>query len=263
MTLQLQNSKTASNRWLFNPAVTLSKNCASNLQFAKNRQNPPNRAALRLHPLGEPQSIQISPPLSPQPPSNSWRADLEMAPKKSEKDGKKKEAQPPSGEWTHSKCSLNDLNKLVFEGLLQDKNLVNWCPSFCEPFPMENVDEIVTFYHFAERGLALPSCSFFCGLLYYYGLELHHLNPNSICHISIFIHFCEAFLGIEPHWDLFRFLIQVKPQPTSKNPSVVGGTGIQLRQHVGDKYLSYKFTSNIPRWKNHWFYISKIMPPNS
>jgi hypothetical protein len=87
-----------------------------------------------------------------------------MAPKRSEKDGKKKEAQPPSGEWTHSKCSLNDLNKLVSEGLLQDRNLVNWRPSFHEPFPMENVDEIVTFYHFAERGLALPSCSFFRGL---------------------------------------------------------------------------------------------------
>jgi hypothetical protein len=83
-----------------------------------------------------------------------------MAPKKSEKDGKKKEAQPPSGEWTHSKCYLNDLNRLVSEGLLQDKNLVNWRPSFHDPFPMENVDEIVTFYHFAERGLALPSCSF-------------------------------------------------------------------------------------------------------
>jgi hypothetical protein len=41
-----------------------------------------------------------------------------MALKRSEKDGKKKEAQPQSGEWTHSKCSLNDLNKLVFEGLL-------------------------------------------------------------------------------------------------------------------------------------------------
>jgi hypothetical protein len=83
-----------------------------------------------------------------------------MAPKKSEKEGKKKEAQLPTGEWTHSKCSLNDPNRLVSEGLLQDKNLVNWRPSFREPFPMENVDEIITFYHFAERGLALPSCSF-------------------------------------------------------------------------------------------------------
>jgi hypothetical protein len=174
-----------------------------------------------------------------------------MAPKRSEIEGKKKETQPSTGEWTYSKCALNDLNRLVSEGLLQDKNLVNWCPSFREPFPMENVDEIVTFHHVAERGLALPSCSFFRGLLYYYGLELHHLNPSSICHISIFVHFCEAFLGIEPHWDLFRFLFRVKPQPTLKNLSVAGGTGILLRQQAGDKYLSYKFLSNLLGWKNH------------
>jgi hypothetical protein len=92
---------------------------------------------------------------------------------------------------------------LVSEGLLQEKSLVNWRPSFRELLPMENMDEIISFYHFSERGLALPSCSFFRGLLYFYGLELHHLNPNSICHIAIFIHFCEAFLGIEPHWDFF------------------------------------------------------------
>jgi hypothetical protein len=58
-----------------------------------------------------------------------------MAPKRSEKDGKKKETQPPSREWTHSKCSLNDLNKLVSEGLLQGNSpgpsveLTNTLPS--------------------------------------------------------------------------------------------------------------------------------------
>jgi hypothetical protein len=124
----------------------------------------------------------------------------EMAPERSnKKDGKGKESQPPSGEWTYSKCSNNDLLNLISEGLLQGKDLINWCPSFHQSLPMENVDEIVSFYHFAERGLALPTRSFFRGLLYFYGLELDHLNPNSICHIAIFIHFCEAFLGIEPH----------------------------------------------------------------
>jgi hypothetical protein len=187
-------------------------------------------------------------------------SESEMAPKKSEIEGKKKEAQPSTGEWTYSKRSLTDLNRLVFEGLLQEKNLVNWCPSFREPFSMENVDKIVTFYHFAKRGLALPSYSFFRGLLYYYGLELHHLNPNSIYHISIFIHLCEAFLGIEPHWDLFRFLFRVKSQPTSKKLSVVGGAGIQLRQQASERYLSYKFPSNLPGWKNHWFYTENHAP---
>jgi hypothetical protein len=53
MTLQLQNSKNVPGRWLFNPMVTPSKNYASNLQFAKNHQNPPNRATLHLYPLEE------------------------------------------------------------------------------------------------------------------------------------------------------------------------------------------------------------------
>jgi hypothetical protein len=126
---------------------------------------------------------------------------------------------------------------LVSEGLLQEKSLINWRPSFRKLLSMENMDEIVSFYHFSKRGLALPSCSFFQGLLYFYGLELHHLNPNLICHIAIFIHFWEVFLGIEPHWDLFCYLFRVKPQPTSKNPSVVGGASIQLRQQAGDRYL--------------------------
>jgi hypothetical protein len=183
-----------------------------------------------------------------------------MAPKRSsKKDGKGKESQPPSGEWTYGKCSNNELLNLISEGLLQEKSLVNWRPSFRE-LPIENMDEIVSFYHFSEWGLALSSCSFFRGLLYFYGLEPHHLNPNSICHIAIFIHFREAFLGIEPHWDLFLYLFQIKPQSTSKNQSIVGGAGIQLRQQAGDRYLFYKFPSNILGWKSHWFYIGNHVP---
>ena len=36
------------------------------------------------------------------------------------------------------------------------------------------------------------------------GIQVHHLTPNSILHISIFVHLYEAFLGIEPHFDLFQ-----------------------------------------------------------
>jgi hypothetical protein len=35
-------------------------------------------------------------------------------------------------------------------------------------------------------------------LLFHYGIQLHHLNPNYVLHVAIFVHFCEAFLGIEP-----------------------------------------------------------------
>jgi hypothetical protein len=53
------------------------------------------------------------------------------------------------------------------------------------------------FSRFVERGLALPASDFFKGLLGYYGIEYLNLNPNSIFHTSVFVHFCEAFLGIK------------------------------------------------------------------
>jgi hypothetical protein len=67
----------------------------------------------------------------------------------------------------------------------------------------KNPDEIPMFTRFVERGLALPPSDFFKGLLDYYGIEYLNLNTNRIFHVSVFVHFCEAFLGIKPHWLLF------------------------------------------------------------
>jgi hypothetical protein len=55
------------------------------------------------------------------------------------------------------------------------------------------------FARFVERGLALPASDYFKGLLKYYDIEYLNLNPNGICHVSIFVHFCETFVGIKPH----------------------------------------------------------------
>jgi hypothetical protein len=89
----------------------------------------------------------------------------------------------------------------------------------------KNPDEIPMFTRFAERGLSLPASDFFKGLLGYYGIEYLNLNPNGIFHTSVFVHFCEAFLGIKPHWILFRKFFRVKPQPSANNPRVVGEPG--------------------------------------
>jgi hypothetical protein len=52
------------------------------------------------------------------------------------------------------------------------------------------------FARFVERGLALLANDFFKGLLKYYSIEYLNLNPNGMFHISVFIYFCEAFVGI-------------------------------------------------------------------
>jgi hypothetical protein len=118
----------------------------------------------------------------------------------------------PNHEWKKLKAKTEDLLVLLNSGFLREKEVDMWRAAAGDPFPMEkNPDEIPMFTRFAERGLALPASNFFKGLLEYYGIEYLNLNPNGIFHTSVFVHFCEAFLGIKPHWVLFRKFFRVKP----------------------------------------------------
>jgi hypothetical protein len=126
-----------------------------------------------------------------------------------------------------------------------------------DPYPMEkNPDEIPMFARFAKRGLSLPASDFFKGLMGYYGIEYLNLNPNGIFHTVVFVHFCEAFLGIKPRWILFRKFFRVRPQPSASNPRVVGGAGIQMREDAAEQYLSYKLIDSNQDWKAKWFYVT-------
>ena len=134
-----------------------------------------------------------------------------MAPKKSSK-GKGVAAELTREEgWIPSKCSESDLESLVKQGFLPSKSVIKWRSVLGDVCSYENTAEIVGFLPYFERGLGLHFSNFFSGLLYYYGIELHHLTPNSFVHISVFVHLCEAFLGIEPHFDLFLHFFIISP----------------------------------------------------
>jgi hypothetical protein len=125
----------------------------------------------------------------------------------------------PSREWKKSKMKTEDLLALLNSGFIHEKEVDSWRAAPGDPYPMEkSEDEIPMFARFAERRLALPASDFFKGLLGYYGVEYLNLNPNGIFHTAVFVHFCEAFLGIKPHWILFRKFFRVKPQPSASNP---------------------------------------------
>jgi hypothetical protein len=130
---------------------------------------------------------------------------------------------------------------LLNNKFLREKEVNMWRVAAGDPYLMEkNPDEILMFTRFVERGLALPASNFFKGLLEYYGIEYLNLNPNGIFHTSVFVHFCEAFLGIKPHWVLFLKFFRVKPQPSANDPRVVEGAGIQMREDAAEQYLAYK-----------------------
>jgi hypothetical protein len=140
-----------------------------------------------------------------------------------------------------SKAKTEDLLALVNSSFLCEKEVDMWRAAAGDPYPMEkNPDEIPMFTRFVERGLTLPASDFFKGLLDYYGIEYLNLNPNGIFHVSVFVHFYEAFLGIKPHWVLFRKFFRVKPQPSANDPRVVRGADIQMRKDAAEQYFAYK-----------------------
>jgi hypothetical protein len=111
----------------------------------------------------------------------------------------------PNREWKKSKAKTEDLLALLNNGFLREKEVDMWRTAAGDPYLMEkNEDEIPMFTRFAERGLSLPVSDFFKGLMGYYSIEYLNLNPNGIFHTAVFVHFCEAFLGIKPYWILFR-----------------------------------------------------------
>jgi hypothetical protein len=133
----------------------------------------------------------------------------------------------PRAVWVRSTMTEAKIQALVDRGLLRSKVEVEWRAAPGEEFPSEDVKELVVFASFFERGFNLPTGDFFCGLLYYYRLELVYLVPNSITVVSTFIHFCEAYLGIPPHFLLWRYFFCMKS--TGKRSGPVGAVMFVLR----------------------------------
>jgi hypothetical protein len=61
-----------------------------------------------------------------------------------------------------------------------------------------------------ERGLSMPPSSFFTNLLKFYGLQLHHIAPNSLVSVAGYAALCEGFLRIRPRVDLFQLFFSVR-----------------------------------------------------
>ena len=124
-----------------------------------------------------------------------------------------------------SEAAIQEMENM---GLLQSQAVIQWHAGNGEDYPFEGTLETVVFLDFVERGLAVPVSEFFHALLQFWGIQLHHLTPQSILHLSIFTHFCEAFLGILPHFHPFQHFFTLIPIPNAVKPVVVGGCELVL-----------------------------------
>jgi hypothetical protein len=160
----------------------------------------------------------------------------------------------PQAAWVRSTMTEAKIQALVDRGLLWPKTGVEWRAVAGEEFPSEDVKEQVVFASFFERGFNLPAGDFLRGLLYYYRLELVHLVPNSITVVTTFIHFCEAYLGISPHFALWRHFFYVKS--TGKTPGPVGAVMFNLRSGLKAEWIDTDLPDNTAGSRSEWFYIA-------
>ena len=101
-------------------------------------------------------------------------------------------------EWVSSLMGETELNEMVEAGILPNRVTDGWCPADSEPYPMSHTNELVVFKDYFWRGLGLSVHPFLWDLLEFWGVSLCNIHPNTILHISVFIHFCEVYLGILP-----------------------------------------------------------------
>jgi hypothetical protein len=83
------------------------------------------------------------------------------------------------------------------------------------------VVECAVFY---ERGFSVPFHRFLYFLLQFYGLDLHQLTPSGILHMVAFVTLCEAYMGIEPHFNLCNYFFHARLRQGSDTKAAVLGS---------------------------------------
>ena len=75
-------------------------------------------------------------------------------------------------EWVRSTITRETLEKMVFEGILQDQVTTGWRPAVGEPFPTPDTNKLVVFEAYFIHGFGIPTHPFLWKLLGYYGINL-------------------------------------------------------------------------------------------
>jgi hypothetical protein len=144
-----------------------------------------------------------------------------------------------------------DLEKAQADGLISNDDQVIF-PS-TERIPKPKSGFRVMFFAFLLRSLSLPAHEFLHGLLFVYGVQLHQLTPNYILHIACFITLCELFLGIDPHFLLWRSIFRLRPSVSLSKKPELGGAVVSVRAE--SQYLEFSMAASIQGWRTKWFYI--------
>jgi hypothetical protein len=102
----------------------------------------------------------------------------------------------------------------------------------------------------------VSSHRFLCSLPQNCGLELPSLTPSGILHIVAIVTLCEAFMGIDPHFDLWNHFFCVQwLQGSGAEMMVSGGMVIHVKSgHDVNPYFDILIPRSMNAWQKMWFY---------
>lgn len=156
------------------------------------------------------------------------------------------------GDWLASSITKRDEKRARSLGIVSsDEGNVILPGAISRPNPPAGFT--VMFLSFLYRGLSLPAHEFLHCLLRTYEIQLWQLTPNSILHVDVFITLCDAFLGIEPHFGLWKKIFFEKRYNSSNVPFVIGGVGFVVRSEVN--YFSFPMRESVQGWRLKLFYV--------
>jgi hypothetical protein len=158
--------------------------------------------------------------------------------------------------WTRSNISHEQLLRLVEAGQLPPLiDAVEWIVPTDKSVPRPPTGYVVSFVVFHERGFSVPAGRFIRGVLFAYGLQLQHLNPNSIQQMAAFEAMCEGYLGIGAHWHLFHYFFRFSYLRDGSRAAMIGCANLRTKQGCGDDYIPVMLTSSESGWHKGWFYL--------
>jgi hypothetical protein len=160
-----------------------------------------------------------------------------------------------AAEWSKSMSIKATLAKLITAGVMAEAAIGGWRMSDGESYPDPYPSEIVVFEDFYWLGFRNPCHPFLRKLCDYYRISICNLHPNYVLSMLIFITLYESFLGIQPHFNLWRHFFCLKKKGGMGGSKVVRGAYLNLRDRMKDKYLNVPLSSLMKDWYKKWFYV--------
>jgi hypothetical protein len=112
--------------------------------------------------------------------------------------------------WTVSVVTQEHLQNLLSQGYMMVADLETCRMPEVPASPVSIGRYVMARVAFYDRGFGVPSHWFLYSLRQFYGLELHHLTPLGILPMAAFVTLCEAYVDIEPDFNLWNYFFCIQ-----------------------------------------------------